>query len=507
MKFIIWSLFLLFNLSFAFDVATDYLSQILAITGKTTDKSFQFPISNAGDINNDGMDDIIIGGYGLEDEGKLESAYLIYGQSTFSSVDIGFETFTVTPAEAGIAITGTEDWDGFGTFVSGAGDIDGDENDDFMIGAYRKSNRQGRVYVVYGKSDLQNMNLLTPGLDPATTGFTISGNVDENYLGFSISKAGRINDDGLDDIIVGIHGKNNQKGAAVVIYGESKATRSNIDVNDPLATISPGTAGFSMLGKEDGDLFGYSVSNAGDVNDDGRDDVIVGAPGKDNRKGAVYVIYGSQSPVNIDLSVETLDPATTGFVVKGSAEGDLFGASVSAAGDFNGDGIDDIIIGANSTESGRGAVYIIYGSQTPSDIDLLTDPLEAASTGFVIKGAAPGDQFGFSVKSLGDLNGDGLSDVMVGAPGQGGSSQGAVHVIYGKKPESLSSDVMDLSTTPLDPVTTGFTFTRDVADGKFGYSISSGDFNDDQKTELFVGTMTNSNTAPSVGYVIGLSRK
>ena len=485
MKFIFWSIFLLFTISFAFDVTQFSSSQILTVTGSTNGSSFQFPISNAGDINKDGRDDILIGGYGLEDGGLYESVYLIYGQSNFSSVNLDFQTFEVNQSSAGISIVGNIGSDGFGSAVSGAGDIDGDGNDDFMIGAFRK----GIVYVIYGGSDLQNMDVSLPDLDPATTGFTISGDNSEDYVGFSISKAGRINDDLLDDIIVGLHGKNNQTGAAVVVFGESRAMRSNISINGSFALIDPQTTGFTLLGEAPGDLFGYSVSSAGDVNNDGRDDIIIGAP----RKGAAYVIYGSQSPADIDLSIETLDPATTGFIVLGETAGDYFGISVSAAGDVNGDGIADIIVGANNT----GAAYIIYGSETPSNIDLSNQTLTAASTGFVVKG---GNQLGSSVTSLGDLNDDGYGDVMIGAPG----GQGAVHVIYGGKPD----DMIDLTMTPLDPAMNGFTFTRSgVADGGFGSSISSGRFNDDNKIELFVGTTTKTSSSPMVGYVIDISRK
>jgi len=500
---LIFCLFSLFHIVLAtFDVASYTSSQILTITGTTTGNNFQFPISNAGDVNHDGKDDIIIGGYGTDDSGQKESAYIVYGQSSFNAVNLDFVNFAVSSTSAGIAITGTHGSDGFGSAVSGAGDINNDGIDDFMIGAFRKNAHQGRVYVVYGKSDLQNMNVLTPGLDPTKDGFFIQGNVDENYLGYSISKAGDINGDGIDDIVIGIHGKNTNRGAAAVIYGGTTSTLSNVNVTDATATVSPSTAGFSMLGKAAYGIFGCSVSNAGDVNNDGRDDILVGAPGNSSHRGAAYVIYGSQSPVNIDLSSKDLDPTTTGFSILAKTTGDFFGVSVSAAGDVNGDGIDDIIIGANSTDSGTGAAYVIYGSKNPVDIDLSDYTLAAASTGFVVKGTAANDQLGFSVKTVGDLNSDGFSDVVIGAPNQGGT--GAVHVIYGGK--SLL-DVFDLSETSLDPLTTGFSFVRSsVTSGNFGWTISSGDFDEDGKSELFVGTFAKSNPA-NVGYVIGLSSK
>jgi len=122
-----------------------------------------------------------------------------------------------------------------------------------------------------------------------------------------------------------------------------------------------------LTGNAGGDRFGYSVSTAGDINNDGYDDIIVGAYEKNGNQGAAYVVYGGKksSMSNIDLKTSILDPVTTGFMLTGENGGDRFGYSVSTVGDINGDGFKDIIIGAPSGSS-KGVAYVVYGGPKPS---------------------------------------------------------------------------------------------------------------------------------------------
>jgi hypothetical protein len=171
------------------------------------------------------------------------------------------------------------------------------------------------------------------------------------------------------------------------------------------------------------------VAGAGDVNGDGRDDVIIGAPAADNNvrtsSGSSYVVYGSQSPATLDLNALG---AAQGFRLDGAAASDVSGSSVAGAGDVNGDGRDDVIVAA--PRNGSGSSYVVYGSQSPGTVDL--NALGAAQ-GFRIDGAAAGDQSGTAVAGAGDVNGDGRGDVILGAYFAGNNGRfhsGSSYVVY-----------------------------------------------------------------------------
>jgi len=338
------------------------------ITGSAAGDYFGVSASKAGDINNDGYDDITVGAHGKN------VAYVIYGGAKSTMSDIVLSSTTLDPLTTGFMITGNAVGDLLGWSVSKAGDINNDGYDDIIVGAPKKNNYQGAAYVIYGgpKSTMSNIVLSSTTLDPASTGFMITGNAAGDYFGWSVSTTGDINNDGYDDIIVGAYNKNNVQGAAYVIYGGAKSTMSNIDLSS--TTLDPLTTGFMITGSAVGDFFGVTVHTAGDINNDGYDDIIVGARGKNSNQGAAYVIYGGEksSMTNWDFSSgATLIPTSTGFMITGNAAGDQFGVSVSTAGDINNDGYDDIIIGAYSKNSQQGAAYVVYGDIlfwfTPTD--------------------------------------------------------------------------------------------------------------------------------------------
>ncbi|KAJ1443918.1 hypothetical protein B484DRAFT_389239 [Ochromonadaceae sp. CCMP2298] len=195
-----------------------------------------------------------------------------------------------------------------------------------------------------------------------------------------------------------------------------------------------------IQGAAEGDQFGDSVSGAGDVNKDGFSDIIVGAtrasPNGRYCAGAVYVFFGRAGGFSTVDLVGFVSSDSTGFMIQGASVGFSLGTSVSGTGDVNGDGCDDIIVGAfgagSISQARVGVAYHILGKATGfTTVDLL-EFSSSDSTGYIIQGAAGGDYLGWSVSGAGDVNKDGLADVLVGASGaspNGRTNAGAVYVV------------------------------------------------------------------------------
>jgi hypothetical protein len=199
-----------------------------------------------------------------------------------------------------------------------------------------------------------------------------------------------------------------------VIFG--KTGGSAVD----LSAIAAGCGGFVINGQCGADVSGRSVSSAGDVNGDGLADLIVGAeqsdPAAGSNAGRGYVVFGQTGSSAVDLSA--VAAGTGGFVINGQCAADYSGRSVASAGDVNGDGLADLIVGAyGSDPSGQldaGRSYVVFGQTESSAVDL--SAVAAGIGGFVINGQCAGDRSGRSVSPGGDVNGDGLADLIVGAP-------------------------------------------------------------------------------------------
>jgi hypothetical protein len=355
---------------------------------------FGCSMANAGDVNGDGYADVLIArlySHPEEMEGRVD---LFKGTAT------GYEASSSWSAE------GNTYWADFGDVVSTAGDINGDGLSDVCIGApshmLPDSSRVGRAYVYYGsRGGLQT--------DPA---WVEEGDQADCYFGGATTTAGDVNGDGFSDLLVTAfryNGAYPRCGRASVYLGSGDGPRE--------------TPGWVVESNQASAYFGTSVANAGDVNGDGYDEIIVGAPNYDNgetNEGAAFLFLGHGAGASVlpDWWAESNQASAS------------FGTSVAGAGDVNGDGYDDVIVGApnyDGTFSNEGKAFLWFG--TPGGAPMGT-PANAA---WSCAGGVANAGAGYSVASAGDVDGDGFADVIVGMPGftNGQSMEGKAAVYEG----------------------------------------------------------------------------
>lgn len=414
-------------------------------------------VSSAGDVNGDGFGDLLVGAPGFDTLSATDagSAYVIFGKSqSFGAI---FDLSAINGVN-GFRLDGIGGDDLTGLSLSGAGDFNGDGYADLLIGARSADPGlparadAGSAYLVYGKlggfAPIIDLNTLT-----LSEGFRVDGVGSFDFLGQSVRWAGDINGDGLGDFVLGAQmgtpGTGTARGAAFVIFGDA-----NPPVSPLLVDQLNGINGFRISGVNQDDLLGFSVSGIGDFNGDGYGDLAVGVPNADAgsppkvNSGSTYLIFGNAGPFASVFDLLTLSGGN-GFRVDGIRDGDSLGISVGAAGDVNGDGYDDVILGAfhasvgNPPRSEAGETYVLFGSPSYNSS---TFPLTAINgqNGFRLEGVGAQDESGWSVAGAGDINGDGYDDLVIGAPQDGA---GSAYVFFGR---DFTGSTTQIGTATLD---------------------------------------------------------
>ncbi len=485
------------------NLATLNASQGTILYGANGDDHSGFSVSNAGDVNGDGYADLLVGSPVADAQGnnKVDAgdSHLVFGGPNLGAI-IDLNSL----GASGVTIYGADSNDQSGFSVSGAGDVNGDGFDDFLIGAYNAAaagnlkDAAGESYLIFGKGNWSS----TPTIDLAnlgSAGTTIYGANTEDFSGISVHGAGDVNGDGFDDILIGAYRADasgnlkNYAGDSYLIFG-----KANWSTTPTINLAAIGTAGVSLFGAEADDRSGRSVSGAGDVNGDGFDDLLIGAYGGDSTNnanrdaGESYLVFG-KADWSTTSSIDFDSLGATGVVIYGVNVDDYSGRSVSGAGDVNGDGFDDFVIGAHQAAGPTnnrlysGESYLIFGkadwATTPS-IDLAS----LGAAGVTIFGIAADDRSGFSVSNAGDINADGYDDLLIGAIGGDGSANnkadaGESYVVFGKSNWS-GTPTINLSSL----ANNGITIFGDVAGDISGISVSAaGDVDGDGFDDLLIG--------------------
>lgn len=372
------------------------------------DSHVRTSVAPVGDMNGDGLDDLIVGAWGAGFEGRRlsGSAWVVFGKQDTGSIDLAgpFDGFRIVGAEAGHWV---------GASVAGVGDVNGDSVPDVLVGTPHASNNgrsfAGAAFVVYGKSTSTTVDLADIGESVSALGFRIDGARSGNQISWALSGAGDVNEDGLFDVAVsGRYISNNDRGFSGSVYVVYGSAGSGPDLG------SLGPRGYRIDGAEAGNQIGSALASAGDVNGDRVPDLAIGSQYSSQNgrgfSGSVHIVFGATSSPTIDLAAL----GTRGRRIDGAEAGDQIGSAVQNIGDANGDGIPDLILGSRYASpygfGFAGATFVVYGGEEAGVLDLAI----LGDCGFRIDGSTPGDQSGVAVSGAGDVDGDGTSDLLIG---------------------------------------------------------------------------------------------
>ncbi len=446
--------YVIFGNKSSWTMDTDLSNADASFWGEDMGDNSGWSIAGAGDVNGDGYDDILIGAWYNDDGGSIAGqTYLVLGKASGWSMDTDL-------SNADASFWGEDAGDQSGWTVAGAGDVNGDGYDDILIGAWRNDDGgsdAGQTYLILGMASGWSMDTDLSNADASFIGEDAG-----DYSGCSVAGAGDVNGDGYDDILIGAWGDDDGGGFAGQTYLVlGKASGWSMDTN-----LSKADASF--WGEDALDWAGCTVAGAGDVNGDEYADILIGATGDDDggvNAGQTYLILGKASGWSMDANLSTANASFWGEDTE-----DRSGGSVAGAGDVNGDGYDDILIGAYGNDDGgsdAGQTYLILGKASGWSMDV-----DLSNTDASFWGEKSVDWAGRSVAGAGDVNGDGVDDILIGAfySDEAGIDAGQTYLVFYDDgvPPKIEMDMTPANATTGD----GFTFNVSVSDNTGIYNVS-----------------------------------